>query len=738
MAPFTGLEARFNANVKALYSYRSPRDKGDGSLGLEPFIISSPLSFRDVGGDTRFLPVQSTINDVSRLGGFLKSPEGLLFLGEQAVMQTGTVFTETRVLNPLFVIGNAVPFLHLTRPLAVASDFTPSGDITQKSPASDSTLGSAGRLQMQTAADAVSRAMNTGGGSSGLLGLLNPVQILQNISGLFSLVTGGPEGINERPEFDVGNGTMYSVALWEGFQKQPWALSPLNDAAANLRKGNILGAAINLAQTVANVVTGFPASLLPPELNLNPSTERGNTSPWEDGKRYFITDDQNADRYLKNTVVFGATPDGTAYPVANMAFMYRTAYSLPAVSLDSVVPPTDAPVSSLPSTQNFTTTSGFNSFVDSQVNSVTSFASNAVKSIRLPIAVPGLPSFNNPIPAVIPSPLSSNNAASDNPAEDDMLFPDLALRNRYQNDERLTQLRQALQDQMNSSFAYWKAQKATIPNGLGFDEGDGDIGSSNDRDPTVRSGDQFNLIDKLNWIDITKFGQGKGNDTQVPTDYINILRKTYGQDLINVFFYDYVNKQTIPFRAFITNINETVTPEYTDTRYIGRLERNVIYVGVQRQLTFTLKVYAMSKEEMEGIWKKINYMTGLCYPAQYSQGFMVPPLVKLTVGDFYRDQPGYMRALSHTIEDDTSWETTDGQQAPMGISMNITFAVLEKKLMKSASTFYPFGIPRDPTQPTAITAHTPDTSINTSVLPSIPNPPSINIPTPPVPKLPIP
>jgi hypothetical protein len=73
---------------------------------------------------------------------------------------------------------------------------------------------------------------------------------------------------------------------------------------------------------------------------------------------------------------------------------------------------------------------------------------------------------------------------------------------------------------------------------------------------------------------------------------------------------------------------------------------------------------------------------------------MIPPFVKLTIGDLWRDQPGYLKSLSHAIEDGSSWEITDDNQAPHGITMSVTFAILEKNQMDSGGIFYPVGVSR--------------------------------------------
>jgi hypothetical protein len=69
----------------------------------------------------RSLPVLAALDDVKRLAKFQVSGKGLLFLAQQALLQTGNAFVSTRVVNPLFVVGNGVPFLHLNRSLVPIS-----------------------------------------------------------------------------------------------------------------------------------------------------------------------------------------------------------------------------------------------------------------------------------------------------------------------------------------------------------------------------------------------------------------------------------------------------------------------------------------------------------------------------------------------------------------------------------------------------------------------------------------
>ena len=68
------------------------------------------------------------------------------------------------------------------------------------------------------------------------------------------------------------------------------------------------------------------------------------------------------------------------------------------------------------------------------------------------------------------------------------------------------------------------------------------------------------------------------------------------------------------------------------------------------------------------MWQRINYLVGLTKPANYTQGnqtnpsniysrFMIPPLVKFTIGDMYKNQPGVIKSVGMNIPDNCVWET---------------------------------------------------------------------------------
>jgi hypothetical protein len=351
---------------------------------------------------------------------------------------------------------------------------------------------------------------------------------------------------------------------------------------------------------------------------------------------------------------------------------------------------------------------------------------------------------------------STGGTEEPNPAETKMLFKELSLRQTYINDERYNEIRNTLDGQQEKWLATLRAVRSTNPNMKGAGGYGGGISIDgnpvaiipNAKNPLTISAVDANgnpryFFDDINSYPVVASQRADGYLTKEAMDAMKVV---HGTPLVDLYFFDFVNKVAIPFRANIENLSETVNPEYTDNFYIGRTERNIIYTGVKRELNLSWTIHAFNELELTGIWAKINYLTSLCFPARYSRGFMVPPLVKLTLGDVYNNQPGYIKSLSYTVDSDIPWEITEPFQVPHGIKVSMAFSVIEK-VAQNARKFinynppspennfvplYGYGIPRM-AEPIPVTPETPRT-------PSSPPPPGCPPYTPPptvIPPIPV-
>ncbi len=181
-------------------------------------------------------------------------------------------------------------------------------------------------------------------------------------------------------------------------------------------------------------------------------------------------------------------------------------------------------------------------------------------------------------------------------------------------------------------------------------------------------------------------------------DKINMT--PYGEDsaqpdFVKFKFYDMVNQKYIIFRATLSGISETLSPEWSSERYIGRPDNVHVYQGVDRALSFNFIVAPTSRQELPILWEKLNYLVGLTYPHWNPQSAggkrMESPFINLTIGDMYNEVPGYLSGLSVEVEDQSTWEITDGFQLPKVINVSCEFAHIGQHPLASQGIHYDFG-----------------------------------------------
>jgi len=170
-----------------------------------------------------------------------------------------------------------------------------------------------------------------------------------------------------------------------------------------------------------------------------------------------------------------------------------------------------------------------------------------------------------------------------------------------------------------------------------------------------------------------------GNDV---SDKVNL--QPYGntpgevEDFVKFQFYDKVNKKYIVFRATVTGLTDSITPEWASEKYIGRADSVHVYKGAERTLSFGFTIAPKSKQEMITLWEKLNYLTGLTYPS-YNNNKMVSPWVEFTFGHMYNKVPGIIDNLSYNIPDNAPYEI-DNFQLPKVIEATMGFKYVGNNL----------------------------------------------------------
>jgi hypothetical protein len=186
------------------------------------------------------------------------------------------------------------------------------------------------------------------------------------------------------------------------------------------------------------------------------------------------------------------------------------------------------------------------------------------------------------------------------------------------------------------------------------------------------------------------------------------------------YFYDMRTNQYLIFRGYLEGISENVTADWNTDKYVGRSEPVYSYTGGERDISFSLKIYAHTKFELNAMYKKLNHLTSLCYP-QYvndsSRGYstaltrMKPPLTKLRLGELYgsakvemgskastkfadvvtnKDLTGFIKSLSYSVPDESPWEISHGKRVPKYITVEISYQVIHDSTPDVNTKFYGF------------------------------------------------
>ena len=187
-----------------------------------------------------------------------------------------------------------------------------------------------------------------------------------------------------------------------------------------------------------------------------------------------------------------------------------------------------------------------------------------------------------------------------------------------------------------------------------------------------------NLNERDEW-DLTKFDGGRH-------DNINASNIGDGEqeDFVNLWFKPFKTQfdtKSVQFRGIVSGISETFSPNWEPIKYNGRADSAYKYSSFSRSLTFSFKVIATSKLEMIPIWKKLQFLSTMTMPSDYSSTGYSGTLIKFRLGSLWNNELAFISSLGYTISDDVSWdidlkEDKTFEQIPRAIDISITLQLL--------------------------------------------------------------
>lgn len=182
-------------------------------------------------------------------------------------------------------------------------------------------------------------------------------------------------------------------------------------------------------------------------------------------------------------------------------------------------------------------------------------------------------------------------------------------------------------------------------------------------------------------------------------------------DFVTLRFYSLAKSSAVYFKATISGLNESFSPSWEGSKFIGNPFNFYTYGGVERSVSFNFKVYSLNSEEHKAAWQKLNFLAGLVYPQNsYTQTFITPPFIQFTLGNMYKNKGAFIDSLSFEVDDNTPWETglyptknlnritklsdtnaIKNFKLPTIINVNITIKFVETSFLTNGKNLYAFG-----------------------------------------------
>lgn len=136
------------------------------------------------------------------------------------------------------------------------------------------------------------------------------------------------------------------------------------------------------------------------------------------------------------------------------------------------------------------------------------------------------------------------------------------------------------------------------------------------------------------------------------------------------------------FRAYLDDVSDDYSATYNNYKYNGRAEKFYTYGEFDRNISFSFRIQAQSRQEMKPLHQKLNYLVAQTAPS-YSNNRIRAKFARLTIGDWVNEIPGFFTNIGLNWKGAYSWEVdseeevgTDGQrmnQLPHQLDIKCSF-----------------------------------------------------------------
>jgi len=155
---------------------------------------------------------------------------------------------------------------------------------------------------------------------------------------------------------------------------------------------------------------------------------------------------------------------------------------------------------------------------------------------------------------------------------------------------------------------------------------------------------------------------------------IEKITELQGKDLVE-FSIQVINNDTpslsdyIFFRAYLDSLTDSFSATWDPYKFVGRGESFYTYSGFTRGVNLNFKIFCGEDSSyIPPTYEKLNYLVSTLTPDYSSVGYARGNLIKLTIGNYMKNLPGFLTNLSFNLPTDYGWDVT-GTKKPTFIDV---------------------------------------------------------------------
>ena len=225
----------------------------------------------------------------------------------------------------------------------------------------------------------------------------------------------------------------------------------------------------------------------------------------------------------------------------------------------------------------------------------------------------------------------------------------------------------------------------------------GDPGMNGNKSPYYNGPLQVDTVDKINLKGPIVGSDAIATEKQDSTEPL--------KDLVKFRFTVVTPEEEVllPFRAYLDTFSDSYTSDWSAFKYLGRAEDFYTYNGFGRSISLGFKIAAQTRYEMRPLYQKMVYLASSTAPTYSGNNLMRGTFVKLTLGSYVYEMPGFIQNMTYSWDNSFPWEIAlnkenpsadgqdpdfDQQELPMALNCQMTFIPIHRFVPETGLKHY--------------------------------------------------